>query len=230
MYKITLYDLNCCPICDGTTYWFVEDLEEFEQKWVPLQSKININTVERYYRSKFGEIVTDYFSDEPSLNIVQKIDYNIITKKKVDYTNKIVDIQNTYGCTTKIEFDSLHLELMVINTEGKYRLVGKYKGKGCKRLSTSWNRWYNIEVKYSQMNFYGNQIAEYYSRDVDWDKQHDSDRYKDFYTNDPDFYKDEEIESFVWLPIKEVNESYKIGRITQKDLAILLRDIVGEAG
>ena len=30
MYKITLYDQNCSPICDRPTFWFVENLEEFE--------------------------------------------------------------------------------------------------------------------------------------------------------------------------------------------------------
>lgn len=40
MYKITVYNQNCSSICDGTTFWFVEDLKEFEKKWLPLQSII----------------------------------------------------------------------------------------------------------------------------------------------------------------------------------------------
>ena len=61
----------------------------------------------------------------------------------------------------------------------------------------------------------------------DWDKD---DRYKDFYTNDKEFYKHEKIESFVWLPIKEVPDDYTIQELTEKELAALMRDIVREAG
>lgn len=33
----------------------------------------NVSTIERYYRSKFGEMVTDYHSDGPELNIEHEI-------------------------------------------------------------------------------------------------------------------------------------------------------------
>ena len=51
MHKITLYDHNCCPISDGTTFWFVDNLEEFERKWLPLQAPHGVETINRYYRS-----------------------------------------------------------------------------------------------------------------------------------------------------------------------------------
>ena len=81
MYKITLYDQNCCPIFDGTTFWFVEDLEEFEKKWIPLQSKGSVKVVERYYKSKFGEVVTDYHSNDESLNIVQEVNSELLQER-----------------------------------------------------------------------------------------------------------------------------------------------------
>ena len=40
MYKITLYNQNCCPICDGTTFWFVEDLKEFEKNGYRYKVKV----------------------------------------------------------------------------------------------------------------------------------------------------------------------------------------------
>ena len=90
MYKITLYDNNCCPICDGTTFWFVEDLEQFEQSWLPLQSRYGVSTIERYYRSKRGEIVTDYYSDSEDLNIVQQVNSEVLQEKVFEYTDKFI--------------------------------------------------------------------------------------------------------------------------------------------
>ena len=91
MYKITLYDKNCSPICDRTTFWFVEDLEQFEKNWLPLQCKYNVSTIEKYYRSKFGEVVTDYYSDNEELNIVQSVNCEIlhitVSKGKEGYKN-----------------------------------------------------------------------------------------------------------------------------------------------
>ena len=49
MYKITLYDANCSPICDGLARWYVDDLKEFEENWIPLQSRTNVEVIEKYY-------------------------------------------------------------------------------------------------------------------------------------------------------------------------------------
>ncbi|MBR1816288.1 MAG: hypothetical protein IJ763_06265 [Lachnospiraceae bacterium] len=230
MYKITLYDYDLCPICDGTTFWFVEDLSEFEENWLPLQCRHNISTIERYYRSKLGEIITDYYSDSADLNIVQQADSKIISEKEYTYTDKEIELINAYAWDSKVEFDKLVIKLRVLQYADEYYLVGQYIGTGCRRISPGWNRWYDTETKYAQMNFYGNPIATYLARDINWDDFGSSDRYKDFYTNDKDFYKHEKVETFVWLPIKEVDEQYKIKRLTKKELAILMRDIVGEAG
>ena len=230
MYKITLYDYNCSPICDGVAFWFVENLEEFEKKWLPLQASKGVSTIERYYKSKFGEIVTDYYSDDPSLNIVQSVDCEILDEKVFEYTDKEVKLFNTYNWTANVLFDKLKIRLMVIQCNDTCYLVGQYLGEGCKRVGSFYNRWYDTDVKYEQMHFYGNPVADYMSRDINWDDWDNKDAYKDFYTNDKDFYKHERIETFVWIPIKKVDKDYKIKRVTAKDLAILLRDIIGEAG
>lgn len=230
MYKITLYDQNCSPICDGTTFWFVEDLREFEEKWLPLQARMGTDTVERYYRSKFGEIVTDYYSDDAELNIVQSADCEIVQEKVFEYTDKEVELMNIYEYKTTLLFDKLKLVLRVQSWNDEYYLVGQYFGYGCRRIQPARNRWYNTEVKYRQMGFYGNPIAEYMKRDINWTDFDKSDAYKDFYTNDKDFYKHEQVETFVWLPIEAVSAEYNIKELDTEDLAFLLRDIVGEAG
>lgn len=230
MYKITLYDNNCSPICDGTTFWFVEDLEQFEKNWLPLQSKYDVKTIERYYKSKFGEIVTDYYSDSQDLNIVQEVDCEILQEKTFEFINQEVTLENIYGCRSTVLFDKLKIVIRVQSCDNKYYLVGQYFGYGCRRVENLYNRWYDKEVKYSQMNFYGNPVAQYHARYVDWENSEKDDAYKDFYTNDKCFYKNESIETFVWLPIKEVDKQYQINEIDSEDVSLLLRDIVGEAG
>ena len=230
MYKITLFDQCCSPICDGTTFWFVEDLEEFEKHWVPLAIKMNTSQVDRYYRSKFGEIIADYYSDDEDLNIVQKVDSEVLEEKVFEYLDREVELVNTYGWTSKILFNKLKIMLRVLMCNEKLYLVGQYEGYGCCRVEPDYNRWYDIEVKYQQMNYYGNPIAEYTKRYINWEDLNKTDAYKDFYTNDKDFYKNEQIQTFVWIPIKEVDSSYKIEELSDDELTLLLRDIVGEAG
>lgn len=230
MYKITLYDQNCSPIYDGTTFWFVEDLAEFEKKWLPLQAPHGVDTIERYYRSKFGEKVTDYYSDDEELNIVQSVECKILQEKVFEYTDKEVVLENVYRCKAKILFDKLKIKLRIQSCNDKYYLVGQYFGYGCKRIHPMINRWYNKEIKYCQMHFFGNPVAKYRARDINWDDWGKDDAYKDFYTNDKDFYKHEQVETFVWLPIKEVDSQYRIRKLSNKELSLLLVDIIGEAG
>jgi hypothetical protein len=119
---------------------------------------------------------------------------------------------------------------MLLRYNDDYYLVGKYQGDGGKRIEKVWNRWYEKEVNFSQMQFYGNPVAIYRKRYINWDDRGKSDAYKDFCTDDQDFYKKEQIETFVWIPIKKVDCKYKISELTEDELAILMRDIVGEAG
>ena len=230
MYKITLYDYNCCPICDGTTFWFVDDLEEFEKNWLPLQCRYNVSTIERYYRSKSGEIVTDYYSDSPELNIVQKVDCEILQEKELKYTDKEVVLKNTYNWESKILFSRLEVKLRVQKCGDEYYLVGQYFGYGGVRVEKIYNRWYEKEVNYSQMRFFGNPVANYKKRERNWDDRGKEDAYKDFYTNDKSFYEKESVQTFVWLPIKKVDKAFSIKKFTKGDLSVLLADIVGEAG
>ena len=96
MFKITLNDMNCNPICDGTVFWFVENLEDFERKWLPLMAKEDIGVINRYYRSKFGEIFTDYYSDDPDLNIVQQAESETLCEKDYAYEGIRVQLINAY--------------------------------------------------------------------------------------------------------------------------------------
>lgn len=112
MYKITLYDYCCSPICDGTHWFLTENLEEFEKNWLPLQAKHSIDCINRYYKSKFGEIVTDYYSDNPELNIVQNVDFEIIDSKEYEYIDIDIELENTYSYETIVNFDRIIFKII----------------------------------------------------------------------------------------------------------------------
>ena len=229
LYRIELFDRNCATCCSGTIFFFVENLEDFEENWLPLAAR-NPQQVERYYRSKLGEIVTDFYSDDPKLNIVQSAKSKVITEDKKTYRNKKVTLTNSYCFSADFEFDTLQIILRVIKYGRKYYLVGQYKGKGCKRVGEFYNRWYDKKVKYEQMYFFGNPIADYQYRKPELSVFYNQDAYKDYYTDDKEFFKSDTIETFVWLPIKEVKKDYKIKALTKQELAQLLVDIIGESG
>lgn len=229
MFKLTFYDQNLDPVCDGTTFWFVKDLKVFEQHWLPLQAHWP-DTVERYYKSKLGTPTVDYWSTDSTLNIVQEAETYTSGEYEYEYTNKTVKLPNFYRYITTLNFDKLMIRQMIIRFNNEYYLVGQYYGEGCKRVGKQWNRWYDKYVKYESMEFYGNPVADYNGRYINWEDRGTSDAYKDFYTNDKTFFKDDTVETFVWLPIKKVHKNYKIKELSSNELHRLLRDIVGRAG
>ena len=70
MYKITLYDCNLPSCVSGVFSIYCDDIEKFEKDWIQLES--DKERIERFRKSKQGEMVTDYYSDSPELNIVQR--------------------------------------------------------------------------------------------------------------------------------------------------------------
>lgn len=76
LYLIQLFDYNCPSCTSGVTKVFAEDIEEFSKIYQSIE-KDNAR-VERFLRSKSGEVVTDYYSDDSELNIVQKVQGNLI--------------------------------------------------------------------------------------------------------------------------------------------------------
>ena len=89
MYQITLYDDCSNPIADGTVSYYVDSLEEFEEKWVPYAEKNMKERLKRYYRSKAGEIVTDYYSDSEKLNIVQQDEHAAVSYTHLTLPTKL---------------------------------------------------------------------------------------------------------------------------------------------
>ena len=70
MYKITLFDANCPSCTSGVIRYFTDNIQEFKDRWEQLET--DEKTKERFNKSLNGEVITDYYSNAPELNIVQK--------------------------------------------------------------------------------------------------------------------------------------------------------------
>ena len=218
MYKITLYDFCCCPICDGTVSFFVDDLDDFEKNWKKCLNGDEEERVERFERSKNGEILTDYYSDDEELNIVQR-DENakIIEEAEFEKSNFKIELFNAYLGSSEYYIFNLKYKLRKIFFKGKYYIIAKYKIKGIAEK----NRFAfdDENKKYEDVIFYGNPVCNV-SHNV---KKHS-------FSPTPDAYKDDEIDSFVWHEMLKRNDNLTLNEFNEEELQYLLRDIIGEAG
>ena len=153
MYQMQLYDWNCSPICDGVIRFFVDDLEEFEKNWVPYM-KSDSETVERYRKSKAGEMVTDYYSDEPALNIVQKKNIEIIEEKSYTEADVTKTVANVYGFTSDYHMDQITYRIQYVRNveDGELLKLCQYEIKGmCRDRKES--HWFGDCETYKKMGF-----------------------------------------------------------------------------
>lgn len=216
MYKITLYDYCCNPISDWTNSYFVDDLDDFEKNWKPIvQSEARI---ERYERSKNGEIVTDYHSDDEELNIVQKDNNSkVIEEKEFEKNNFDIELYNIYRCSSKFYIFNLKYKLRKIIFKEKYYIIAKYKISGIAEYNDFTRG--DANKKFEDACFYGNPICNITRGD-----------YEVFYSPTADLYKNDIMDSFVWHIVWNREDSLSLDELSEKELQYLLRDIVGEAG
>ena len=216
MYKITLYDYCCNPICDGTESYFVDNLDDFEKNWKPLVN--SESRIERYEKSKNGEIVTDYHSDDEELNIVQSdINSKVIEEKEFEKSNFDIELHNAYGCSSKFYIFNLKYKLRKILFKEKYYIVAKYKIEGIAEYNNFTRG--DENKKFEDACFCGNPICNISRGD-----------YEVFYCPTADLYKDDIMDSFVWHIVWSREESLSLDELNEKELRFLLRDIIGEAG
>ncbi len=227
IYKITLFDANCPSCTSGTASFFTEDIDEFERnyfsdenvEWGKLEAQ-----KERYFRSKAGENVTDYYSDDPELNIFQYAKYGTIEKRKTfHYKDKIFELHNGFLIPSPIYAAEATVELAQIDfkkrpdEEGEKYLVARYSLSGvCSESSYS--------DKFSDCTPYGNAIIKTcYPEDLP-------------YKGEKEDYADCKLSTFAWVELYQncfkgdhVN-GYEIEEPTEEQLAWIMRDIPGDAG
>ena len=218
MYKITLYDYCCNPICDGTVSYFVDDLDDFEKKWKEKLDGRDQERVERFERSKKGEIVVDYYSDDEELNIVQRDEKSeIIEETEYEKNNFDIELFNAYNCSEKYYIFNLKYILRKILFKGKYYIIAKYKITGISEY-----RWLlpkGDDDKFEDVSFYGNPVCKviYNCGEI-------------LHSPTPEPYKNDIIDSFVWHIVWNRDDNLTLDELTEDELGYLLRDIIGEAG
>lgn len=129
LYLIQLFDYNCPSCTSGVTKVFVEDIEEFAKTYQSMEK--DVNRVERFLKSKAGEIITDYYSDDTSLNIVQKFNVDDLGHTQSWKRDVDISIENGYGWPSEYTFGLLALEICWIKLQGKYYKLVKTYGRDC---------------------------------------------------------------------------------------------------
>lgn len=225
LYKITLMDENIPAFCSAGAEFFTENIEEFEQEWMP---HIDDDKKERYCRSKAGEQITDTYGSDPENVIFQK-DENAKLQRKVIYTENDCHYKlvNAYGWPSDIYADRSRIEVASVKFKGSYYLIGKYRLEGvCQEYRFVGD---DIPEKYEQIMLWGNPVfrTELYSREDICE------------TNLPrnirfprsEFARDV-VETYCWICLDRAERPFlkKDMRLTRKFVARLMRDIPGEAG
>ncbi|MCM1219611.1 MAG: hypothetical protein NC548_34455 [Lachnospiraceae bacterium] len=220
MYKITLWDDNCISCTSGVTEFYADDINQFKDAWFQLEN--DGARKERFLRSLNGEVVTDYHSDSPDLNIVQSDERAEVLKTyKCCFKNKRFILYNGYGCTGDI--DVLNAEFLIrhIRFQNKFIIVGRYRLMGVAGIDRFING-------YNRQFVYGNRVLK-----VQYNSFVEFERGKPLYDiHDFSNFKDDRIESICYIPVRWFDSLGEMQNyvLSQKDLVMLMRDILGEAG
>lgn len=227
MFKITLYDYNCSPICTGTVNFFTEDIEDFQKRWFGLLDDDDEERKERFLRSKAGEFVTDYYSDSPELNIVQYDEGEIFTEKTVELEHVTFEAFNIYGWSTKFHVEQWEIYFKWISFKGKYYRIASYKARGVCKYSLFTDRLESVKC-------YGNPVLEsVIVYDPRYSGLQDENEWPD-----PGFdeFNENKIETICWLTsasfenVQELKNDISMFKITEEIMGQLFENVVGEAG
>lgn len=220
MYKITLYDCNCPSCTSGVAEFYADDIIQFKDSWFKLED--DKDRKERFLKSLNGEIVTDYYSDSPELNIVQEDKTaKILRTEKLSLKNQKFTLMNDYWCSGDILVLNAKFSIRYICFQGQYIIAGKYKLSGVASIN-------NFSQGYDRQPVYGNRVLKtQYRSYVDFDKGIPL-----YDIRDINNFENDIIESICYIPIKyfDTYEDMQSYDLSHDDLIALMRDIIGEAG
>ena len=218
LYLIQLFDYNLPGFVSGVTKVFVEDIEQFSTRYQGIET--DKARVERFLRSKSGEIVTDYYSDDPSLNIVQQVDVQELGYRMIWRRDQIISVENGFGCESDYWFKVLAMEIRWIKDKDTYYKLVKPSGRDCciQDFSDVTRRWGRVTVM-------GNPF---------WIHKEKS---KLPYASDSlDDYQGISLEAYVWQVAdtfeteEEVKADMKMGWLSKEQISRAFADIPGDAG
>ncbi len=219
MYLIQLFDENCASCTSGVTRVFVDDIEDFAKKYLSVETD-NKERVDRFLRSKAGEIVTDYYSDSPKLNIVSEVNTRDISTKRCYSTDKTIVLINSYFCESIYYFKELIFEIRYVEYEDKfYKLIRSTAFSCCHRNP------FDDEKPWQKIYINGNKFWLY--------KEENETPYSSKSTDD---FRGVSLETFVWhmADVFDKEEDLKADMETtwptDRQIERALKDLPGDAG
>lgn len=227
MYMITLFDMSSSPVSDRVARFFTDDIDYFERNWLPLcQKKGDLERIDRFLRSKAGECVTDYYTNFPWLNIVQKDQNAEILQEKLFVLNDVTFFAtNAYGWQEQYHVDDWHCAFRWIRFRNYYFRIFSFKANGVCMLCD--------DGKIRDVSCYGNSVLINSKKFiVEYDRgvpiiDHPL-TYEDFAEN--------YIETFCWQEDKHFKTEqdavtdFQNFTITDDVLDRMFREVIGEAG
>lgn len=212
-------------MCDGVATFYTDDLEEMERNWKP---HANEQQLERYERSKAGEIVTDYYnSTDPELNMVQEDkSAEILFEKEVILKDKLFDLANAYGWLDEVYAAETRIVFRGIRFNGEHFLIGKYRMNGVCRKS------FFMKDEFETVIVRGNPVINCNVQKKTTYCDTAEGRTRCIYQKED--FKEDSLETYCWVTVGEFSEEAlmngSIDLEANEIMVNLMRDIPGEAG
>lgn len=220
LYLIQLFDYNLPSFVSGVTNVFVEDIEQFANYYQSIET--DKARVERFLRSKSGEIVTDYYSDDSSLNIVQQVDVQELGCMMIWRQNQSICVENGFGWKSDYWFKMLAMEIRWIKCKDEYYKLVKPVGRDCcykTDFSAAYSKpWRKVAIMGNPFWIYKEKSGIPCSSDS------------------LDDYQGISLESYVWQVAdvfeidEEVKADMKTGWLSEEQMFRVFADIPGDAG
>ena len=223
MYKLTFMDADTAAFVSSIVSVFVDNLEEFEKEWIALEEDGGVKN--RYFQSKSGIPTTDFHKTDhdEELEIVQHDpDEKVLYETELSYDNITVTAVNGWDFTTPILFEHLSVRLRYIRFQGIVRKLASFSGKGVCRDDDDMADLFE-RGRYSHITVFGNPFL----------LNSTSDKRA---SHTPSDFSENTLSSYVWYELsefsseKEATKDWQAAKLTDDELAYLLRDIVGESG
>lgn len=219
MYLIQLFNENIGSCASGVTNVYVDDIEDFSKKYISVETK-NIERVNRFLRSKAGEIVTDYYSDSPDYNIVTKVEAQDVSTKIYYSQDKTITLLNGYMYESVYYFGKLFFTTKYIKYDGKfYKLMKTSAFDCCHRNPFVYDKpWQKVYINGNKFWFY---------------KDGDKTPYSAQSTGD---FRGTSVETFVWHTAdvfdneEDMKSDMEITWPTDLQIVRVLKDLPGDAG
>jgi hypothetical protein len=217
LYHIQLMDYNCAGCSSGVTNVFVEDIDQFAQQYLRLED--DEERVERFLRSKAGEMVTDYYSDSPELNIVQKVAVTELGHDIRWRRDQTIGVPNGFGWPSDYFFEVLRFDIRWIRYKNQILKLVKPSGEGLCEISSF------EKGQYCKINVYGNPFWRYFCEP---DTPHTS--------KSVESYRLTLLEAYVWQVVERFETEEELARdqkrvwLSKRQIARAFADVPGDAG